>query len=126
MVEVVKKHISSQKFAWNGIKAAFSTELNFRIELFIGFLVFAVSLILRFDLFEWALVVVSVFSVWGSELFNSALEYLADALVKEEHKLIKYSKDIGAAAVLIAAIQSVILGIIVLIHYLGRHGICCG
>ncbi len=126
MEKVIKKHLNSQKYAWDGVKAAFRTELNFRLELLIAGVVLLISWICGLDFFEWALVVISIFSVLGAELFNSALEYLADALIEEEHRLIKLSKDIGAASVLAAAIQAIMLGVIVVLHYLVRHGLCCG
>ncbi len=52
--------------------------------------------------------------VWVAEFFNTAFEVIVNLASPEVHPLAKISKDVGAASVLIAAILSVIVGILVL------------
>ena len=54
----------------------------------------------------WALVVVAATAVLSAELFNTALERLADHLHPERHPEIRVLKDCAAGAVLIASIRA--------------------
>jgi diacylglycerol kinase len=51
------------------------------------------------------------------ELVNSAIENLTDLVTREQNPLAGKVKDISASSVLVAAISSVIIGIIIF----GRH-----
>lgn len=51
--------------------------------------------------------------VFAAELFNSALENLADHLSPEQHENIKKVKDLSAAAVLVSAITAIAIGCVV-------------
>ena len=53
-----------------------------------------------------ALVVVAATAVLSAELFNTALERLADHLHPERHPEIRVLKDCAAGAVLIASIRA--------------------
>ena len=55
----------------------------------------------------WALVTLTSGAVLAAELFNTALEHLADHLHPEQHPSIKIVKDLGAAAVLILSIGAI-------------------
>ncbi len=52
--------------------------------------------------------------VWMGEFINTALEAIVDLASPEIHPLAKIGKDVGAAAVLIAAIAAVIVGLLIL------------
>ena len=54
----------------------------------------------------WALVVGAATAVLSAELFNTALERLADHLHPERHPEIRVLKDCAAGAVLIASIRA--------------------
>jgi diacylglycerol kinase len=56
--------------------------------------------------------------VWSAEAFNTALEFLADAVSQEPHPLIGQAKDIAAGAVLMAALAAAIVGILLFRPYL--------
>src|SRR5712671_5130876 len=51
--------------------------------------------------------------VWAAELFNTAVEKLADMVSKDFHPKIKFIKDVSAAAVLLSAITAFLTGIII-------------
>ena len=53
-----------------------------------------------------------------TEMLNSAIEKLCDVVEPNKHTQIKIVKDISAAAVLLASIFSVVVGIIILGPYL--------
>ncbi len=52
--------------------------------------------------------------VWTAEFLNTALEIVVDLASPDLHPLARAGKDVGAAAVLIAATSAVVIGIILL------------
>jgi len=63
----------------------------------------------------WALIILAIALVWIAEFLNTALEAVVDlASNHQQHELARLGKDVGAAAVLIAAIASIIIGLLVL------------
>ena len=63
---------------------------------------------------QWCWIVVALALVWVSELWNTALEVLADAVHPGEHPGVGRAKDTAAAAVLVAALAAAALGGLVL------------
>jgi diacylglycerol kinase len=59
-------------------------------------------------------IVIAIALVWTSEFLNTALEAVVDLASPERHYLAKVCKDVGAAAVLIAAITAVLIGLLIL------------
>ena len=51
--------------------------------------------------------------VWAAEFFNTALEVIVDLASPQKNHLAKIGKDVGAAAVLIAAGASVVVGLLI-------------
>jgi diacylglycerol kinase (ATP) len=66
---------------------------------------------------EWVAVLVCFALVLSAELFNTAIEKLADRVCVEQDPLIGQAKDLAAAAVLFASMISVVIGIIIVIHH---------
>ena len=54
------------------------------------------------------------------EAVNTALEYLTDLVSPERHPLAGKAKDVAAAAVLIAAIGSAIVGLLIFVPKFSR------
>lgn len=77
-------------------------------------IVFAASIWLGIGRLEWAVILAAVAFVWIAEFLNTALEAVVDLASPQHHPLAKVGKDIGAAAVLIAAINAVVIGLLVL------------
>ena len=63
---------------------------------------------------EWAIIILTVALVWAAEFANTALEAVVDLASPEKHPLAKVGKDVGAAAVLIAALTAVLVGLLIL------------
>lgn len=63
---------------------------------------------------EWAVLLLAIALVWTAEFLNTALEAVVDLASPMKHPLAKVGKDVGAAAVLIAALASVLIGLIIL------------
>ena len=60
-----------------------------------------------------ALLIFAIALVWTAEGLNTALEWLCDVAAPEYHPLVKKAKDVAAAAVLLAAIGSALIGLLV-------------
>jgi diacylglycerol kinase len=109
-----KKRLKSFSYALNGLRVMFKEEHNSRIHLFFTGIVLIFILLFRFTLVEYGLLAIAVGIVFASELFNSALENLADHLSPERDENIKKVKDLGAAAVLVSALTALIIGCLIL------------
>ncbi len=73
------------------------------------------SFFLQLTASSWALILLAIALVWIAEFLNTALEAVVDlASNHQHHELAKVGKDVGAAAVLIAAISSVMIGLLIL------------
>jgi diacylglycerol kinase (ATP) len=71
---------------------------------------------------EWCWLVLAMMSVWTAETLNTAFEFLTDVASPVFHPLAEKAKDVAAGAVLIAAVGSVVIGLIVL----GPHVLSLG
>lgn len=102
-------------FALDGWRAAYAQERSLRTHVLFSLAAGAVLVVLRPAPVWWAIVVAISVVVMAAELFNSALERLADHLHPDVHPAIKAVKDMAAAAVLVASVGALIVaGLLVL------------
>ncbi len=113
-----KSRIKSFGYALEGIGTLIVTQRNAQIHLLATLVVIGTGLWLQLHASDWILLFTSISIVWIAEALNTAIEYLADAQTKEQHPLIKKAKDVAAAAVLIAALNSVITAAFILQRWL--------
>ncbi|HEY1725512.1 MAG TPA: diacylglycerol kinase [Steroidobacteraceae bacterium] len=102
------------RFALSGLAHAFRNERSLRTQAVAVALVFGVLLVLRSPPAWWALVLLATATVLAAELFNTALERLADHLHPQLHAEIRIVKDCAAAAVLCLALAALGVGIALL------------
>jgi diacylglycerol kinase (ATP) len=100
--------------AFQGLWHVLRTQPNAWIHAFFTVAVILVAAWLRLPVRDWAILVLTVGLVWAAECINTALEAIVDLASPERHPLAKIAKDAGAAAVLVAAIASVVVGLLVL------------
>jgi diacylglycerol kinase (ATP) len=93
-------------YAWRGLKAAWRTERNFRLQCGATGGVVLLLLGLRPPAVWWAILLVCCGAVLTAELFNSALERLLDHLHPTVHPAVALVKDLAAAAVLALSLAS--------------------
>jgi undecaprenol kinase len=108
------------RFAFHGVAEALRSEYSLKIQVAVFALVVIAMLILRPGPLWWALVLLASAAVMAAELFNTALEHLADHLHPEIHPRIRMVKDCAAAAVLVAVFGAVAVGVALVVHLLGR------
>ena len=102
------------KNAGEGIKAT-ATERNMRIHIVMAIIALAAGLLLRVDWIGIAVIEACIALVMGLECVNTAIEAVVDLASPEYHDLAKTAKDAAAGAVLIAAIGSVLVGLMLYI-----------
>lgn len=106
-----KKRLKSFKHAFNGIKVLLKEEHNSRIHVFASIIVIFLGIFLKISNTEWFIIFILIGFIFALELVNSAIENICDLVSPERNDYIKKAKDQGAAAVLIFAIVSAIIGL---------------
>ena len=102
----------SFRYAFSGIKYTFKNSRNFKIQVFLAFFSLILGYILQLDMRDYLILLVTIFSVLILEILNTSIESLVDLVIKKKfNKLAKISKDCSAGAVLLASINSVIIGL---------------
>jgi diacylglycerol kinase (ATP) len=104
----------SFKHAFHGWWFVIRTQRNAWIHAVITILVLLVAFWLRLPLRDWAALFLTIALVWTAEFINSALEAVVDLASPQQHPLAKVGKDVGAAAVLIAALAAILVGLLIL------------
>ena len=106
-------HTISFKHAFNGLRVAFFTQPNFRVHTLAATTVIIAGLYFHLSLFEWFILVLTIGLVIVAELINTAIEAVVDLHTNQYNHFAKIAKDVAAAAVLMTAITSLILGLLI-------------
>ncbi len=110
-----RSRIKAFRYAFSGWWFVIRTQRNAWIHMVVSIAVILLSFILRISALSWALILLAITLVWIAEFLNTALEAVVDlATNHQQHDLARVGKDVGAAAVLIAAVSSVVIGLLVL------------
>jgi diacylglycerol kinase len=109
----VRRRLSSFRHAFRGIATLLREQHNARIHLLATAVVLGLGFALDVTRQEWLLLLFAIGLVWLAEALNSALEYLCDAAVPDQHELIGRAKDTAAAGVLIASAIALVVGALV-------------
>ena len=95
------------------------TQRNFRIEVAIGSIALVAGLLVRLERWEWVALLLTIALVLVLEAFNTTLENAVSLVSPNIDPRAKAAKDVAAAAVLIAAIISVAIGVLIFGSRLG-------
>jgi diacylglycerol kinase (ATP) len=112
--EFFLSRVRSFQFAFAGLWFVVRTQRNAWIHALATTCVFLLGLWLGLPPRDWAILILTISLVWTAEFINTALEAIVDLASPQDHPLAKVGKDVGAAAVLIAAIASVLVGLLLL------------
>ena len=113
-----KRRILSFKYAYEGIREALKEEPNLKFHFLTALLVILFGIYLHLSRIEWLAVLIVIGAVISLELTNAAIEAVVDSFTDKEHPGAKLAKDVSAGAVLVAAITSVVVGLIIFLPYL--------
>lgn len=114
MVDFFFSRIQSFRHAFRGWFYVLRTQRNAWIHSAIATAVFIVGVWLRLSLIEWAIIILTAAFVFTAEFINTAIEVVVDLASPDEHPLAKIGKDVGAAAVLVAALAAILVGLLIL------------
>lgn len=114
MIEFIKSRTKAFGYAFSGWWHVIRTQRNAWIHALISVFVLVVGIWLKLPLKDWAFIVIAFALVWIAEFLNTALEAVVDLASEENHPLARVGKDVGAAAVLIAALTAIVIGLLVL------------
>ncbi|HLC99533.1 hypothetical protein A2841_01365 [Candidatus Kaiserbacteria bacterium RIFCSPHIGHO2_01_FULL_48_10] len=114
----VRNFGKSFRYAFQGFVYVFQHERNFRVQVLAALLV--VVLMLIYPLKTWERVILSlvITLVLVLELINTIFEKIVDILKPRIHHYVEMIKDMMAAAVLIASLGAVAIGLLIFIPYL--------
>jgi len=110
----IRSRLNSFKNAFVGWWHVIKTQQNAWIHAIATVTTIIIALWLELPLRDWAVLLVTITMVWAAEFLNTALEIVVDLASPDLHPLAKAGKDVGAAAVLIAAMSAVWIGIMLL------------
>lgn len=102
-------------YAFFGFKIALKEEKSLIVHLVFSILAIIVSGVLKISVTQWAIVIVLIGFVICLELINTAIENMIDMISFKYNFNAKKIKDIAAAATLVLAITSIIVGSIIFI-----------
>ena len=109
-----KNRLNSFMFALSGCLYMLRYQKNTRILGLASILVIILALWLQVAATQLAIVLLSASAVWIAEFINAAVEAVVNVSTADYHPMAKVAKDIAAAAVLIAALWSVPIGVLIL------------
>lgn len=109
----IRKRLRSFGYAFDGLKRLIREEHNARIHVVAALVAIFLGLLLKISFSEWIPIALVIGAVFIAELFNSAIENLADFVSPQKHETIKKVKDMAAAAVLVCAITAVAVACLV-------------
>lgn len=109
----IRKRLHSFRFAFQGIADLFRSQPNARIHLFVAAFVCAAGFLFQIRRSEWLILILCIALVIALEAVNTAIEYLTDLVSPDYHPLAGKAKDAAAAAVLLASVAAVLIGLLI-------------
>lgn len=115
LIEFIESRARSFGYAFSGWWYVLRTQRNAWIHATASILVILLSYWLQIGRYEWAVILLAILIVWTAEFLNTALEAVVDLASQHQYNhLARRGKDVGAAAVLIAALASAVIGLLIL------------
>ena len=115
MLPFIESRARSFQHAFAGFWFVIRTQRNAWIHATASVVVVVLAFWLGLSSGDWAIIIIAITMVWIAEFINTALEAVVDLASKQEqHEMAKIGKDVGAAAVLIAAASAALIGFLIL------------
>lgn len=109
----VRKLLDSFNYAISGIIHALRTQRNMRIHFIVSLIVLGACFIYDITKIEFITLAITITMVISAELVNTAIESAIDLTTNYYHPLAKIAKNAAAGAVLITAINAVLVGYVI-------------
>ena len=110
-----KTPLDSFRYALHGVLLSFKTQRHLRIHFTLAIVALVAGLLWGLSRLELLVLFGAIALVVVSELLNTALEAVVDLVTPEYHPLAKVAKDVAAGAVLVAAVNAALVGILLFV-----------
>lgn len=100
--------------AFRGWGHVLQTQQNAWIHSLVAAVVIALGVWLQLEPVDWGILVLTIAMVFTAEFINTAIEAVVDLASPVQHPLAKVGKDVGAGAVLVAALAAIVVGLLIL------------
>jgi diacylglycerol kinase (ATP) len=107
-----KNAFDSFRYALDGILHGFRSQRHMRFHFCIAVLALLAGVVYGLNATELLVLTFAISLVIIAELFNTAIEAVVDLVTTTYHPLAKYAKDVAAGAVLIAALNACVVGLL--------------
>ncbi|MFC1662654.1 diacylglycerol kinase family protein [Patescibacteria group bacterium] len=114
----IKSFVKSVSYAWRGIRQAYKSEQNFRLDTFAAVIVVALMVFFRLTWGEVIVLTLMIILVMVLELVNTSVEKMTDLFKPRMHHYAEAVKDILAGAVLIASLGALFVGFLIFYPYI--------
>ena len=109
----MRRFINSVNNAFAGIVDAFGSEKNMRTHVIVATLVVIAGVVTHCTRYEMIALALTITFVFFAELINTAVEAVVDLITEKYNEYAKIAKNVAAGAVLLAAVNSLIVGYLV-------------
>ncbi len=109
----VKKLVDSFNYAIEGIIYSIRTQRNMKIHMVATIIVLTATFFYDLSKLELLIITITITLVIVAEMINTAVECAIDATTNFYHPLAKIAKNVSAGAVLVTAINSVLVGYVI-------------
>ena len=110
----ISSRLQSLMHALHGWKFVLKTQKNAWVHSLFSTVVITLGLWLKLPMRDWAVLVLTIAMVFTTEFVNTSIEAVVDLASPQKHPLAKVGKDVGAGAVLVAALAAVLIGLLIL------------
>ncbi len=117
----VKRLIDSLNYAFEGIVYGLKTQRNMKIHFLVAIIVLVASLFFDLTRIEILILFLTISVVIVAEMINTSIESTIDLITDKYHVFAKTAKNVAAGAVLIAAINSIIVAYLIFFHRINQY-----
>ncbi|NLI60235.1 MAG: phosphatase PAP2 family protein [Clostridiales bacterium] len=112
--------VDSFNDAIEGLIKAFRSERNMKIHFCIALIVLAAAIFFNLSRIETILIFIAITFVIMAEMINTAIEKVVDMIHEDYHPLAKIAKNVAAGAVLVSAINAMVVGYVLFYDKIDR------
>lgn len=114
----ISQFLKSFRYALKGFYTIWKEEQSFRVQIFAALVVFILAAVFKIKIWELLVLILISTAVLVLEVLNSILERIVDAMKPRINIFVEAIKDMMAAAVLLASLSSVIIGLMIFAPYI--------
>lgn len=107
-------------YAWRGLVYAFQKGVHLKIQFSIALMMVIFSIFMQLSVMEWIAIIFAIFMVLITETLNTAIEINVDLVTLKQRPRAMLAKDVAAGAVLLSAINSIVVGVLIIASHLWK------